>query len=1782
MSKTNFAKRILSLFLSLMMIVTSIPYFAITASAATEDHYLLAYFKGNDKANTSGTDQTIRFAVSTDGYNYEAIYGGNKVINQTIGTGNARDPYIFKGQDGYYYCIATDADCSSSWWGNSQTMILWRSTDLINWKDGTIINMKEKIGKDTWRCWAPEVFWNGSEYVVYFGLAAADYTDNGSGDNTHMYYCTTTDLLDQNAYSTPKLLISNANKDNIDGDIAVYNGKYYLFYKDETNATICVIRSDVAPSSSLSEAPFDYNNNVKLNAGSSVGALEGCEVFQDNSGNYIFMADRYNSNGNFAMYNLGSNLDVIYNNATTSGGVLTYNLPSQVNHNLKTSNPTGVSPRHGSVVKISADQYNALKAATEFTTTYSVNGEKLETTVANGYDENLIARYFTSSNVTSDTASGKYNLSSNGSGASWDANMYGGSGAAYFTPDNYMSSASASAMFTESKNGKTIQSNGLTVSFLGKTSSSNDANGRFFEFNKSGLKNSHIWGNTSTPSRYITLFAKNGLETEISWNREENTYRQDGSVMAGSNSSVSTVDAWHQYTLTIDGNKTTVFVDGVKAYEMLFDKTQDIIADIASSGYLLIGACCWPDNTFTGYIRDFRVYNFGARDDEAARIASEINNDYAFDQMQIAINSFETKMKSGKVYTNMKPAYDAYVALNAAYDAFNYGKDSSVDISSYVRALSTAVENMKEWSSNKAIVTGSFNQDNANDNAGYVASDYYKGLVYSGQGTTDGTESMVDAGDYRIYLRIHGGKTVALYDGTSTVRIPVMFSAKTTRDRGWNAQKLNVWCVYTNTSRFSLVNEKWYGYDINKTNFRWLIGGNGGTQIPSTDASKKKTNSQERKDDRWYYAANVLNYDVSTNPFADGVYSMNITPSFTMKGGNDGAGSNALQTVTLSSEQVANYSPSYILNYKPLLDAINNNKSKIPSNITTYKEGGLSSIIDGMSAGLNIEPSNYDYATDIDAAVKKCATDISNAVNSVNGVQSLTANADNENQYIAVRALLDNAGVIAAYNDGVNTNYTSKSFNNFVAKYEAAVSFMATLDTEKYTKGAQAETVANELQAAYDSLETVKASITFENLFSFDDFYNSSSASAKTSNGEATYNRTAKTITVTGSGDNYTDHSNLSTVYKIPVTAGHTYYLEFTADNANADAMIFVPNEDETGFDSAYTGFRGGHVNGHNRLPITVPDGKKYVFFRFGSTKADNVTVNFSNIVFYDSEREAERGNLTDLGVTEISVTPGQPYGELPTPTREGYTFGGWFTDTSFTKQITAETTAVNDQYATVLYAKWIVCTHTDTRVDGYVAPTCTTDGNTGTTICNTCGVTVKKAIVISALGHNYVADKATNRFVCQNDSNHIKMDGNSEIDLSAYYSKVDLANYELSNTAKYTEASLTALQQAIENNQLAPATDSQSTVDAKAQAIGTAITNLKLRTYAVKLYVLADNDDDTSDNNPSYSQEHQYGDVVNLTVKEDVSPYKWTREGYDLRIANATNEVSVVVNGDTVVYAYYSDTTQTPANQYRVTFYNKLGKAVNYLYVNEGTALTLNGSTITADNGQTYSYEKVPFYQIVGYKAGSTEISGTTYTVNGDVNLYPIYSAQNEIKITLDKSGQNINFIDDSVATEKIATWDQKITVVSDTDVIWYANNVAVAKGKSYTFRASSSITVRAELSAEEKGSSTITYSNYDDENNKVRYAVSSYQSDKFVIKEQGIIVGTSTKINATFAKDVIIKNGKKFVASKTTDTGDQFSYSISLGSSASTIKTICAVSYVTYENDSTEYSDIVYIYKN
>ena len=88
--------------------------------------YLFAYFEGGGDQNLM---EQLRFAVSEDAQNWYALNGNRPIIarDSISESGGIRDPHILRGDDGFYYIVATDMhtyDPKQGWGANPGIVLL--------------------------------------------------------------------------------------------------------------------------------------------------------------------------------------------------------------------------------------------------------------------------------------------------------------------------------------------------------------------------------------------------------------------------------------------------------------------------------------------------------------------------------------------------------------------------------------------------------------------------------------------------------------------------------------------------------------------------------------------------------------------------------------------------------------------------------------------------------------------------------------------------------------------------------------------------------------------------------------------------------------------------------------------------------------------------------------------------------------------------------------------------------------------------------------------------------------------------------------------------------------------------------------------------------------------------------------------------------------------------------------------------------------------------------------------------------------------------------------------------------------------------------------------------------------------------------------------------------------------------------------------------------------------------------------------------------------------------
>lgn len=296
-----------------------------TPAKSQSGKYLFCYFVGNEPH-----EERIHFAVSEDGYNFIALNNNEPVIIQTKGKKCVRDPYVFKGQDDFYYIIGTDMKCTEGWTSN-HALVTWKSKDLVTWIDETIIDIRDFGGEfaNTTRAWAPQAIWDEKEhkYMIYWAHSTVE------NDVAGMYYAHSDDMK---TMTEPKPLYIRENIQTIDGDIAYNkeNGMYYLYFKHDEDQTIAYVKSPNLT------GPYEDNSVVVSLAKTGV---EGSEIYNIiGTDQWVMIMDEYGTDRFFMQQTADF-------------------------ENFKEVNPDDYSmafnPRHGSVTAISDEDYkNLLKA----------------------------------------------------------------------------------------------------------------------------------------------------------------------------------------------------------------------------------------------------------------------------------------------------------------------------------------------------------------------------------------------------------------------------------------------------------------------------------------------------------------------------------------------------------------------------------------------------------------------------------------------------------------------------------------------------------------------------------------------------------------------------------------------------------------------------------------------------------------------------------------------------------------------------------------------------------------------------------------------------------------------------------------------------------------------------------------------------------------------------------------------------------------------------------------------------------------------------------------------------------------------------------------------------------------------------------------------------------------------------------------------------------------------------------------------------------------------------
>lgn len=200
------------------------------------NHYLFVHFR----ESTSPEGEQVHFAISRDGFHWEALNNGAPVLWAYYGDKGVRDMTIVRDKrTGRFHIFATDLSLSYGMrgpykhsWDNvsrygSKALAHWFSDDLTHWSEEELI----PLGDEHFGClWAPDILFDPEteEYILHW---SSSHSSNGFGPKA-IYYSRTKDFT---SFTKPEPLYRRPQGERGVIDSAMYeeDGKYYLFLKSE-------------------------------------------------------------------------------------------------------------------------------------------------------------------------------------------------------------------------------------------------------------------------------------------------------------------------------------------------------------------------------------------------------------------------------------------------------------------------------------------------------------------------------------------------------------------------------------------------------------------------------------------------------------------------------------------------------------------------------------------------------------------------------------------------------------------------------------------------------------------------------------------------------------------------------------------------------------------------------------------------------------------------------------------------------------------------------------------------------------------------------------------------------------------------------------------------------------------------------------------------------------------------------------------------------------------------------------------------------------------------------------------------------------------------------------------------------------------------------------------------------------------------------------------------------------------------------------------------------------
>lgn len=304
--------------------------------------YLFTHFTGEGTA----TGEQVYFALSqgNDPTRWRQLNGGRPVLTSTVGNRGVRDPFIIRSPQGdKFFQISTDqkmhgdGDWDAAQRRGSKSILVWESTDLVNWGTPRVVRVSPDTAGNTW---APEAYYDEGlgKYVVFWASKIYATNDPNHTGNTYnrMMYATTSDFR---TFSAAQVWVDKGYS-TIDSTLIKHNGSYYRLTKDERSGSESPCGKFILEEKSATILNRNYSFVAECIGRGGISHGEGPLIFKSNTEErwYTFI-DEYGGRGYVPFTT--TNLDSGQWSAVSS-----YTMPGR--------------PRHGTVLPITQAEYDRL------------------------------------------------------------------------------------------------------------------------------------------------------------------------------------------------------------------------------------------------------------------------------------------------------------------------------------------------------------------------------------------------------------------------------------------------------------------------------------------------------------------------------------------------------------------------------------------------------------------------------------------------------------------------------------------------------------------------------------------------------------------------------------------------------------------------------------------------------------------------------------------------------------------------------------------------------------------------------------------------------------------------------------------------------------------------------------------------------------------------------------------------------------------------------------------------------------------------------------------------------------------------------------------------------------------------------------------------------------------------------------------------------------------------------------------------------------------------------